>query len=54
MLAGFHASQVGSGADFVTIMDADMQDSPSLLPEMLEILETENYEYSCLRKLQFR
>lgn len=50
MLAGFHASQVGSGADFVTIMDADMQDPPSLLPEMLEILETENYDSVATRR----
>lgn len=30
--------------EFVTIMDADMQDPPSLLPKMIDVLENENYD----------
>lgn len=47
MYAGFcHAT-----GDLVAIMDADMQDPPSLLPEMLEILEKE--EYDCVATRRF-
>lgn len=35
--------QVAHG-EYVAIMDADMQDPPTLLPEMYEILENENYD----------
>ena len=37
-----------STGDYVAIMDADLQDPPSLLPEMLSILESENSEYDCV------
>lgn len=30
--------------DYVTIMDADLQHPPELLPEMLRIIEEENYD----------
>lgn len=38
MYAGF----CNADGDYVAVMDADMQDPPSLLPEMLGILEQEN------------
>lgn len=44
MLAGLELST----GDYVAIMDADLQDPPALLPEMLEILEDENTEYDCV------
>lgn len=41
MLAGLELSS----GDYVAIMDADLQDPPSLLPQMLEILEDPNSDY---------
>ena len=32
-----------STGDYVTLMDADLQDPPKMLPEMLNILESEHY-----------
>ena len=37
MLAGLEASS----GDYVTIMDSDLQDPPSLLPKMLKLVEDE-------------
>lgn len=50
-----------ASGDYVTIMDADLQDPPSLLPEMVRLIEEEGYDcvatkstsrngYSFLRK----
>ena len=36
MFAGF----CNASGDYVAVMDADMQDPPALLPQMLEILES--------------
>lgn len=36
--------------DYVATMDADMQDPPSLLPQMYEILQTENYDNVATRR----
>ena len=41
--------QVAQG-DVVITMDADMQDPPSLLPEMLEILHTQDYDSVATRR----
>ena len=57
MLAGLEHAQ----GDYITIMDADLQDPPSLLEEMIELLESGEYDcvatkstnrkgYSFLRK----
>jgi len=43
ILAGLERSK----GDFVAIIDVDMQDPPSLLPEMYKILSTTN-EYDCV------
>jgi len=40
MLAGLRYST----GDYVTLMDADLQDPPKLLPEMVQILEEESYD----------
>ena len=40
MLAGFEYST----GDYVVIMDADLQDPPSLLGEMINILDTKEYD----------
>ncbi len=47
MFAGLEASK----GDFVAIMDADLQDPPSLLPEMLEILEHDDYDCVATRRV---
>ncbi len=40
LLAGLeHAT-----GDFITVMDADLQDPPEMLPEMLHLLQTEDYD----------
>lgn len=46
MFAGF----CNIHGDYVAVMDADMQDPPSLLPRMLEILRTEDYDSVATRR----
>jgi len=45
--AAMYAGLEHSTGDYVAIMDADLQDPPSLLPEMLNFLEN-NQEYDCV------
>ncbi|MEG2118563.1 MAG: glycosyltransferase family 2 protein [Clostridia bacterium] len=40
MLAGFESAK----GDYITVMDADLQDPPSLLPEMLAAIQNEGYD----------
>jgi glycosyltransferase involved in cell wall biosynthesis len=47
MYAGF----CNACGDYVAVMDADMQDPPSLLPEMLEILKTQPYDSVATRRV---
>ena len=47
MYAGLQESK----GDFVAVMDADMQDPPNLLPEMYEILLTEDYDNVATRRV---
>lgn len=47
MIAGLEYSK----GDYVTLMDADMQDPPSLLPKMYEILTKENYDVVGTRRV---
>ena len=44
--AAMYAGLCNAGGDYVTVMDADLQDPPSLLPRMAEILA--EGEYSCV------
>lgn len=46
MYAGLEASK----GDYVAIMDADLQDPPSLLPEMLGYIENEGYDSVSTRR----
>ena len=46
--AAMYAGLVHSKGDYVAIMDADLQDPPSLLPEMLSILEDKENDYDCV------
>lgn len=43
--AAMYAGLSLSSGDYVTIMDADLQDPPSLLPEMINILEDKENDY---------
>ena len=47
MLAGLEAST----GDYVAIMDADLQDPPSLLKDMFELLETGEYDCVATRRV---
>lgn len=42
--AAMYAGFCNAAGDLVAVMDADMQDPPSLLPQMLEIIETQGYD----------
>lgn len=46
MYAGF----CNASGDYIAVMDADMQDPPSLLPKMAEILETGEYDSVATRR----
>lgn len=46
MYAGFCNAQ----GDYVAVMDADLQDPPSLFPEMVRILETGEYDSVATRR----
>lgn len=43
--AAMYAGLELSSGDYIAIMDADLQDPPSLLPEMIKILEDKNSDY---------
>lgn len=47
MLAGLEYSS----GDYVTVMDSDLQDPPSLLPEMLRLIKNENYDIVGTRRV---
>lgn len=46
MYAGFCNAQ----GDYIAVMDADLQDPPSLLPKMVQILETGEYDSVATRR----
>ena len=47
MYAGF----LNATGDYVAVMDADMQDPPSLLPKMIDILKKEDYDSVATRRV---
>lgn len=49
--AAMYAGFCKAGGDYVAVMDADMQDPPSMLPEMLKILETGEYDSVATRRV---
>lgn len=49
--SAMYAGLSNAKGDYVAIMDADMQDPPSLLPQMLEILEKEDYDSVATRRV---
>ena len=48
--SAMYAGLCNARGDYVAVMDADMQDPPSLLPEMVRILETEEYDSVATRR----
>jgi len=49
--AAMYAGFCNAKGDYVAVMDADMQDPPSLLPEMVKILETQEYDSVATRRV---
>lgn len=49
--AGIYAGLKKAGGDYVVLMDADLQDPPSLLPKMLYYLEEEGYDSVATRRV---
>lgn len=49
--AAMYAGFCNSSGEYVAVMDADMQDPPSLLPEMLKILESGEYDSVATRRI---
>lgn len=42
--AALYAGLKAAKGDLITVMDADLQDPPELLPEMIQIIEVEGYD----------
>ena len=49
--AAMYAGFCNSDGDYAAIMDADMQDPPALLPDMLHCLEPEDYDSVATRRV---
>ena len=49
--AAMYAGFCNATGDYVAIMDADMQDPPSLIPEMIKILESGEYDSVATRRV---
>lgn len=49
--AAMYAGFCNAHGDFVAVMDADMLDPPALLPQMLEILQTGEYDSVATRRV---
>lgn len=49
--AAIYAGLCHVAGDYVAVMDADMQDPPSLLPEMLRLLESGEYDSVATRRM---
>ena len=49
--SAIYAGFINAKGDYIATMDADMQDPPTLLPKMIEILETEDYDSVATRRI---
>lgn len=49
--AAIYAGFCNADGDYVAVMDADMQDPPSLLPQMMEILQSGEYDSVATRRV---
>lgn len=52
--AGIYAGLEHANGDYVVIMDADLQDPPAMLPEMLSYIESGEYERVATRRVNRR
>ena len=50
--AAIYAGLKASEGDYVALMDVDLQDPPTLLPEMYEILQEDGYDNVATKGLQ--
>ncbi len=48
--AALYAGLSKARGEYTAVMDADLQDPPSLLPEMLSVIKTEGYECAATRR----
>lgn len=48
--AAMYAGFVNASGDYVAVMDADLQDPPTLLPEMIKILDSGEYDSVATRR----
>ncbi|WP_201346868.1 glycosyltransferase family 2 protein, partial [Lactobacillus nasalidis] len=48
--AAMYAGFVNASGDYVAVMDADLQDPPALLPEMIKILDAGEYDSVATRR----
>ncbi len=49
--AGLYAGLSKAIGDYITVMDADLQDPPALLPEMLAAIQQEGYDCAATRRV---
>ena len=49
--SAMYSGLVNASGDYVAIMDADLQDPPALLPEMLRLIEEEHYDSVATRRV---
>ena len=49
--AAIYAGLNKSSGDFVATLDADLQDPPSLIEKMLNVIQTENYDCAATRRV---
>ena len=49
--SAMYAGLCNAKGDYIAIMDADMQDPPSLLPEMIKILDTKDFDSVATRRV---
>ena len=49
--AAMYAGFCNARGDYIAVMDADMQDPPSLLPEMIRLIETGEYDSVATRRV---
>ena len=49
--AAMYAGFCNAKGDYIAVMDADMQDPPSLLPEMIRLIETGEYDSVATRRV---
>ena len=49
--SAMYAGMEHATGDYIAIMDVDLQDPPALLPEMFQLLETEDYDCVATRRV---